>query len=62
MFMIGKMIHQVPVLTVWALSIDNLQRESDELTELYKVCDKELKRLGESPVVAENKVRIRYGL
>ena len=50
----------VRVVTVWALSLDNLGRGPQELAELFALITLKLREFADHPMVHRRKVRLRY--
>jgi short-chain Z-isoprenyl diphosphate synthase len=50
----------VKVVTVWGFSIDNFQRDSEEVRELLSLFEAKTLEMLESPDVHDNKIRIRF--
>lgn len=52
--------HDVAVVTVWGFSIDNFQRDSDEVRQLLSLFEAKTNEMMDSPDVHDNHVRIRF--
>ncbi len=52
--------HDVSVVTVWGFSLDNFQRDSDEVRSLLVLFEAKTLEMLESPDVHDNHVRIRF--
>lgn len=49
----------IPQVTVWVLSIENLERPPDEILPLLEVIEQKIKKLARHPATARSKRRIR---
>lgn len=50
----------IPVVTVWSFSLDNLSRDTSEVESLLHLFERETRRLAEHSDVHTNQVRVRY--
>ncbi len=50
----------VPVVTVWSLSLDNLDRSEAEVSDLLQLFEERTRELIDGPDVHENGIRVRY--
>lgn len=50
----------IPVVTVWALSIDNFRRSKSELDSLLSLLESEAKKLIHHEDVHQNQIRVRF--
>jgi len=50
---------KVGVVTVWALSLDNLNREADELRDLLALIEEKFRAILDHPSIHRNRVRVR---
>jgi short-chain Z-isoprenyl diphosphate synthase len=50
----------IPVVTVWSFSLDNLSRDTTEVESLLQLFERETQKLAEHSDVHTNQVRVRY--
>jgi undecaprenyl diphosphate synthase len=51
---------EIPVVTVWSFSIENFQREDQEVLDLLRLFEERTRDLEEHRDVHDNEVRVRY--
>ncbi len=51
---------QIPIITIWIFSLDNFQRESEEVQGLFRLIEDKTRQLLEEPDIHKNRMRIRY--
>jgi short-chain Z-isoprenyl diphosphate synthase len=52
--------HQIPVVTVWGFSLDNFNRDSEEVRGLLKLFEQKTREMVDSPDLHDNQVRVRF--
>jgi short-chain Z-isoprenyl diphosphate synthase len=52
--------HQIPVVTVWGFSLDNFNRDSDEVRSLLELFELKTREMIDSPDLHDNQVRVRF--
>ena len=52
--------HQIPVVTVWGFSLDNFNRQSDEVRTLLELFEQKTREMIDSPDLHDNQVRVRF--
>jgi len=51
---------EIPVVTVWGFSIDNFERDSDEVRQLLALFERKTLEMVDSPDLHDNEVRVRF--
>jgi short-chain Z-isoprenyl diphosphate synthase len=52
--------HNIPVVTVWGFSLDNFNRDSDEVKQLLELFEMKTREMVDSADLHDNQVRVRY--
>ena len=52
--------HEIPVVTVWGFSIDNFERDSEEVRTLLALFEQKTLEMVDSPDLHDNQVRVRF--
>jgi short-chain Z-isoprenyl diphosphate synthase len=52
--------HQIAVVTVWGFSLDNFNRDSEEVRGLLKLFEQKTREMVDSPDLHDNQVRVRF--
>jgi short-chain Z-isoprenyl diphosphate synthase len=52
--------HDIPVVTVWGFSLDNFNRDTEEVRTLLELFEIKTREMLESPDVHDNHVRVRF--
>jgi short-chain Z-isoprenyl diphosphate synthase len=52
--------HGIPVVTVWGFSIDNFNRNSQEVRDLLELFEQKTREMVDSPDLHDNQVRVRF--
>lgn len=52
--------HNIPVVTVWGFSLDNFNRDSEEVRGLLKLFEQKTREMVDSPDLHDNQVRVRF--
>ncbi len=52
--------HNIPVVTVWGFSLDNFNRDSDEVRGLLELFEVKTREMVTSPDLHDNHVRVRF--
>ncbi|HEX2678429.1 MAG TPA: polyprenyl diphosphate synthase [Polyangiales bacterium] len=50
----------IPVVTVWGFSLDNFQRDSQEVQQLFELFERKTLEMVTSPDLHDNNVRVRF--
>ena len=50
----------IPIVTIWIFSLDNFQREDDEVQGLFSLIERKTYELLKNPDIHRNRMRIRY--
>jgi len=50
----------IPVVTVWGFSIDNFQRDNDEVNALFELFERKTREMCTSSDLHDNQVRVRF--
>jgi short-chain Z-isoprenyl diphosphate synthase len=51
---------EIPVVTVWSFSLDNLNRDTSEVEDLLRLFEEETRRLVDRSEVHKHQIRVRY--
>jgi short-chain Z-isoprenyl diphosphate synthase len=51
---------KIPVVTVWGFSLDNFQRDSQEVLQLFELFERKTLEMVDSPDLHGNQVRVRF--
>ena len=51
---------EIPVVTVWSFSLDNFQRDTSEVEELFALFEDKTRELAQHSEVHKNDVKVRY--
>jgi short-chain Z-isoprenyl diphosphate synthase len=52
--------HNIPVVTVWGFSLDNFNRDSDEVRQLLELFEQKTREMVDSADLHGNQVRVRF--
>lgn len=52
--------YRIPVVTIWIFSLDNFQREDDEVDGLFELIERHTRLLTRDPKIHQRGVRLRY--
>ncbi len=52
--------HRIPVVTVWGFSLDNFNRDSEEVRGLLELFEIKTREMIDSPDLHDNQVRVRF--
>ncbi|MCB9642137.1 MAG: di-trans,poly-cis-decaprenylcistransferase [Myxococcales bacterium] len=50
----------IPIITIWIFSLDNFQRDDEEVQGLFKLIERKTMQLLEEPDIHKNRMRINY--
>ncbi|MEM1008093.1 MAG: polyprenyl diphosphate synthase, partial [Myxococcota bacterium] len=51
---------EIPIITIWIFSIDNFQREDQEVLDLFSLIERKTYELLESPDIHQHQMQIKY--